>query len=140
MKYIIDSIFKVGSPIILLRNINPPKLFNGTRLAVKKMTPNLIEATILIGKAKGKNVLIPRIPMISTNRSLKFKRLQFPVRLSFATTINKAQGQTLQICGVNLEESCFLHGQCYVRESILHIVYSFMHQTVKLETFFIQMF
>ena len=27
---------KIGVPIILLRNINPPKLCNGTRIAVKK--------------------------------------------------------------------------------------------------------
>ncbi|XP_059167109.1 uncharacterized protein LOC131949308 [Physella acuta] len=27
---------KLGAPIILLRNINPPRLCNGTRLAVKK--------------------------------------------------------------------------------------------------------
>ena len=37
---------KVGSLIILLRNFNPPKLCNGTRLAVKKLLPNLIEATL----------------------------------------------------------------------------------------------
>ncbi|GFW37132.1 ATP-dependent DNA helicase [Trichonephila clavipes] len=28
---------KIGSPIILLRNINPPRLYNGTRLSVKKI-------------------------------------------------------------------------------------------------------
>ena len=28
---------KIGAPIIILRNINPPGMFNGTRLAVIKM-------------------------------------------------------------------------------------------------------
>ncbi|KAF0712062.1 ATP-dependent DNA helicase PIF1-like, partial [Aphis craccivora] len=42
------------------------------------------------------------------NMPFEFKRLQFPVRLSFAMSINKAQGQTLQVCCLNLEESCFL--------------------------------
>jgi ATP-dependent DNA helicase PIF1 len=105
---------KVGSSIILLRNFNAPKLCNGTRLAVKILMPNLIEATILTGKAKGEFVLIPRIPLIPTDMPFEFKWLQFPVRLSFAMSINKAQGQTLQVCGLDLEEPCFSHGQLYV--------------------------
>jgi hypothetical protein len=36
------------------------------------------------------------------------------VRLAFAMTINKAQGQSLAVAGVNLETSCFSHGQLYV--------------------------
>ncbi|XP_049315847.1 uncharacterized protein LOC125779250 [Bactrocera dorsalis] len=88
---------KVGSLIILLRNLNAPKLCNGMRLSVKKLMPNLIQATILTGKAKGEIVLIPRIPLIPTDMPFEFKRLQFPVRLSFAMTVNKAQGQTLKI-------------------------------------------
>ncbi|GFU32746.1 ATP-dependent DNA helicase [Trichonephila clavipes] len=105
---------KFGSPIILLRNINPPRLGNGTRLSVKKLMNNIIEATILNGKHQGGHVLLPRIPMISTDTPFKFKRLQIPVRLAFAITINKAQGQSFQVCGLNLINPCFSYGQLYV--------------------------
>ncbi|XP_036341509.1 ATP-dependent DNA helicase PIF1-like [Rhagoletis pomonella] len=88
---------KVGSSIILLRNLNASKLCNATRLAVKKFMANLVEATILTGKGKGEIVLIPRIPLITTGMTFEFKRLQCPVRLAFAMSVNKAQGQTLQM-------------------------------------------
>jgi ATP-dependent DNA helicase PIF1 len=76
--------------------------------------PNVIEATIINNKYKGEDVLIPRIPMIPSDLPFTFKRLQFPVRLAFAMTINKAQGQSLQVAGLNLENPCFSHGQLYV--------------------------
>jgi ATP-dependent DNA helicase PIF1 len=53
---------------------------------------DIMEATILNVKFKGEDVRLPRIPMILTDMSFKFKRLQYPVRLAFAMTINKAQG------------------------------------------------
>ncbi|CAH0697151.1 unnamed protein product [Spodoptera exigua] len=48
------------------------------------------------------------------NIKLKFKRVQFPVSVCFAMTINKSQGQTLKAAGVDLRTSCFSHGQLYV--------------------------
>lgn len=99
---------------MLLRNINPPKMVNGTRLCVDKLLKNVILATNLTGVGKGEKVLIPRIPLIPNEDWINFRRLQFPVRLAFAISINKSQGQTIKYCGVNLEEACFSHGQLYV--------------------------
>ena len=98
----------------MLRNINQPKLCNGTRLSVKKLMTNIIEATILTGPFKGEDVHITRIPMIPTHMSFQFKRLQFPIRLAFAITINKSQGQSLELCGLYLHTDCFSHGHLYV--------------------------
>jgi ATP-dependent DNA helicase PIF1 len=75
---------------------------------------NISEATILNGKFKEEAVLLPRIPMIPTYMPFEFKRLQFPVRLAFAMPINKAQGQSVQVCVLNLENPYFLHGHLYV--------------------------
>ena len=65
---------------MLLRNLELPRLCNGTRLVVKNMMPHVLEATILTGKAKGEDVFISRIPLITTDLPFEFKRLQFPVK------------------------------------------------------------
>ncbi|XP_050675973.1 uncharacterized protein LOC126972914 [Leptidea sinapis] len=105
---------KVGVPVLLMRNLDAPRLCNGTRLQVTHLGRNIVKAIIMTGMAKGENVLIPRIPIIPTDLPFQFKRLQFPLKIAFAMTINKAQGQTLKVAGINLEKSCFSHGQLYV--------------------------
>jgi ATP-dependent DNA helicase PIF1 len=54
------------------------------------MMNDIIEATILNVKFIEEDILLPRIPMIPTDMSSEFKRLQYPVRLAFAMTINIA--------------------------------------------------
>ncbi|QQP49651.1 ATP-dependent DNA helicase, partial [Caligus rogercresseyi] len=105
---------KHGCPIILLRNLDAPRLCNGTRLIVKQMMAYIIEATIITGQGKGQSVFIPRIPLIPSDCPFPFKRLQFPVRPCFAMTINKARGQSLRVVGLDLHTPCFSHGQLYV--------------------------
>ncbi|CAN6320291.1 unnamed protein product [Urochloa humidicola] len=109
---------KKNCPVILLRNLDPHNgLCNGTRLVVRGFMNHTLDAEIVNGQHAGKRVFLPRIPMSpSEDLSLpfKFKRNQFPIRLSFAMTINKAQGQTIPNVGIYLPEPVFSHGQLYV--------------------------
>lgn len=103
---------------MLLRNLNSAEgLSNGTRLSCRHFSKNVIEAEILTGQQKGKQVFLPRIPFLplqTQQNPFAFKRTQFPIRLCFAMTINKAQGQTLDFVGLYLPQPVFSHGQLYV--------------------------
>jgi ATP-dependent DNA helicase PIF1 len=56
--------FKVGMPILLLRNLNQSiGLCNGTRLIIKRLGQRVIEAEIITGNNVNKCVFIPRIIM-----------------------------------------------------------------------------
>ncbi|XP_075104855.1 uncharacterized protein LOC142178935 [Nicotiana tabacum] len=109
---------KKNCPIILLRNLNPCNgLCNETRLICNDFKSHVISATISSGDFKNTHVFIPRIPILTSEDEklpLQFKRTQFPIRLCFAMTINKAQGQILDFVGIYLREPVFFHGQLYV--------------------------
>jgi len=110
---------KVGSPVILLRNLDPEEgLCNGTRIIVLNVRKKVLQCRIISKdrRFRGKVVLIPRIRLSPNAKTLSvpLKRLQFPVRLAFAMTINKSQGQSVEHVGINLQTSVFSHGQLYV--------------------------
>ncbi|XP_042942909.1 uncharacterized protein LOC122277096 [Carya illinoinensis] len=109
-----ELLLKKNCPIMLLRNINPSEgLCNGTRLICRAFDQNVIDAEIAVGHHIGKRVFIPRIPFlpnVDENSGFPFKRTQFPIRLSFAMTINKSQGQTLDCVGIYLPQPVFSHG------------------------------
>uniref|UniRef100_A0A1B0CJG7 ATP-dependent DNA helicase n=1 Tax=Lutzomyia longipalpis TaxID=7200 RepID=A0A1B0CJG7_LUTLO len=102
---------------MILRNLDPPRLCNGTKMCVTNLRPNTIEAKILNGAGKGDTVNIPRIVHIDEELPFILKRVQFPVRLAFSITINNSQGQTLKVAGIDLRHDCFSHGQLYVAAS-----------------------
>jgi len=61
---------------------------------------------------KGKDCLIPYIELHSLEGELLFIlcHQQFPVCLCFAMTVNKSQGQSLLIVGIDLQFLVFSHG------------------------------
>ncbi|XP_074290218.1 uncharacterized protein LOC141616948 [Silene latifolia] len=113
-----ELILKENRPVILLWNLQPSfGLCNGTRMICKRFLPNSIECIIMVGHHKGEHIFMPRIklrPSTTAKYPFQFQRNQFPLKLSFAMTINKCQVQTLSQVAVYLPRPCFCHGQLYV--------------------------
>jgi ATP-dependent exoDNAse (exonuclease V) alpha subunit len=77
---------------------------------------HVIEAEIITGNNVDKRVFIPRIIMSPSGTDWPFvlRRRQFLVRVAFAITINKSQGQKFNNVGVYLPSPVYSHGQLYV--------------------------
>ena len=96
--------------VMLLRNIDVNSgLCNGT-------TTKILKFQITNGSHIGDYALISRIELLPSHSLLptKLSRRQFPIKLCFAMTINKARGQSINNLGVYLPQPFFSHGQLYV--------------------------
>lgn len=108
---------KLGVPIMLLRNLDfSSGLNNGSRLILTRIGTYTLQGRLMGGDHAGELHIIPRIPLTSVEGDLPFTltRRQFPVRVCFAMTINKSQGQSLNTVGLDLQLPVFCHGQLYV--------------------------
>ena len=108
---------KQGVPLMLLRNLNSKDgLNNGTRLIFNKVLQNRLLVCTIVNEGEKRIVFIPRILFRPKEGMYPFdwSRRQFPVRIAFASTINKSMGQTMKVVGVWLSNPVFGHGQLYV--------------------------
>ena len=86
-------------------------------MIITSLGDQVLEARVLTGSHAGTTAVIPHISLSSSASSgLPFilRRWQFPIRIAFVMTINKAQGQSLQVVGLYLPIVVFAHGQLYV--------------------------
>ncbi|KAJ8707016.1 hypothetical protein PYW08_011150 [Mythimna loreyi] len=107
-KWTSSAYHQAGKSESTFLNLSPPKLCNDIHLKSHLLHRHTIEAKILTGCGVGEAVFVPH------NFPFQFKRVQFPVSVCFAMTINKSQGQTLSAVGVNFRTSCFSRGKLYV--------------------------
>lgn len=112
---------KVGAKVFLTRNIQVSMgLCNGTTGIVRQLDDDVI--TIQVIRHDGNLGDLFDIVRISVERKadaelgkiIGFTRTQFPIKLCFAMTIHKAQGQTLGKVGLSIDTPMFTSGMLYV--------------------------
>ncbi|KEH35203.1 PIF1 helicase, putative [Medicago truncatula] len=74
----------------------------------------VLKGRVISGSNIGEKVFIPRLSLTPSDNRIpfKFKRRQFPICVSFAMTINKSQGQSLEHVGVYLPSPVFHMDSC----------------------------
>tara|TARA_Y100000816_G_C26080530_1_gene569444 strand:- start:120 stop:1721 length:1602 start_codon:yes stop_codon:yes gene_type:complete len=111
---------KVGAQIMLVKNdLNTPRRWvNGTLGIIEKLEKDKIFA-----KINGKTHEVKkeawhrydyRFSGGSITPSIVATFIQYPIKLAWAATIHKCQGQTFQKVAIDLDTGAFSHGQTYV--------------------------
>jgi ATP-dependent DNA helicase PIF1 len=113
---------KVGAQVMMLRNDSekPRRWVNGTLGVVKELTDHAVRVDIdgvvhTIAPASWEQVRYgydPEKRELTKTVVSSFKQL--PIRLAWAVTIHKSQGQTYQTVAIDLSDGAFAHGQTYV--------------------------
>jgi len=107
---------KINDICFIMRNLHKKEgLTNNTRVKILKIR----KYTIRVCTINTKNPKCFEIPRIRFKVNLKWKsytmcRLQFPLKLAYAMTYNKSQGQELNRCIVDITSPPFCHGHLYV--------------------------
>jgi len=112
---------KVGARVMVIKNIQDKGVVNGDMGTVEQLFPTSVRVkldrdgdSIILGKTKWKKSRYEADgdgELIETEVA-SFK--QFPLRLAWAVTVHKSQGQTYDRCHIEMETRPHANGQLYV--------------------------
>jgi hypothetical protein len=111
---------KAGARVILLKNDPEKRWVNGSLAEVVEVLPGNLRIRVDGEEYKVEPAIWERIRYGVDPAKKELKReitgtfKQYPVRLAWALTIHKSQGQTLDNVYVDLRRGLFAHGQAYV--------------------------
>ena len=112
---------KVGAQVMLTKNDvgnEPRRWSNGTLATIHELKPDSIRIKIkdevfTLGKNRWEKIQFTVTGnVISKKVSATF--IQYPLKLAWAATIHKSQGQTFEKVAIDLDNGAFAHGQTYV--------------------------
>jgi len=116
-------ILKQGAQVMFIKNDSEKKWVNGTIGVVEKLEKD----TVLV-RLNNKSAKLVEVKL-STWESYKYEYdeekmeivkktvgsfVQYPLKLAWAVTIHKSQGQTFDNCIINMGRGAFIFGQTYV--------------------------
>ena len=111
---------KVGAQVMITKNdiSEEKKYVNGTLATIVKLSNDEIKVKIkdkIINLPKSKWEKIDyRLSGNNINPKVIGRFIQYPLKLAWAATIHKCQGQTFDEVAIDLDEGAFTHGQTYV--------------------------
>ena len=110
----------VDTDIMITKNDTevPRKWVNGTLGIIQSLSEDKIKILIddksyYLGKTKWDKYEY-KFTGNRVDTSIKGSFIQYPIKLAWATTIHKSQGQTFERVAIDLDTGAFTHGQTYV--------------------------
>ena len=113
-------VLKAGAQVMMLKNDKDKRWVNGSIGKIISLTPSEIVVQIDGVEYEVAKETWNRIRFVVNRETGKIEEevistfIQAPLRLAWAVTIHKSQGQTFDRVNIDLERGAFAHGQTYV--------------------------